>query len=318
MSFLRLGTRGSPLALWQAERVRSALGLAGCRADLLVITTTGDLDRSTPLGRLGQPAVFSRELDEALLDRRIDLAVHSLKDLPTDLPAGIALAAVSTREDARDALIGRHPMRWADLPRGATVATSSLRRQAQIRRARPDLQVTDLRGNIGTRLEKLDQSPDWAAIVLAAAGLVRLGLGARIGERLPLDLMLPAPGQGALAVSVRADDAPVFERVRAAVNDARTEIAVTAERSLLRTLEGGCHVPVAAYAWFERDQMELSLRARVVSLDGTDTVESAIRAESPSPTHARELGETLARQLLADGAAQILRTARRLATARPR
>lgn len=308
---LRIGTRGSPLAVWQAEQVREALQAGGHLGTLVQVETSGDLDRTTPLGRFGQAAVFSRELDEALLDDRIDLAVHSLKDLPTELPEGISLAAVSAREDPRDALVGRGSLRWADLPRGATIATSSLRRQAQILRARPDLRVADLRGNVGTRLQVLDATPGWSAVILATAGLLRLGLGSRIGERLPLDLMLPAPGQAALAVTVRADDSAVTEAVRPVVNVAAVEMAVTAERALLRTLEGGCHVPVAAFAAFDDQSPELALRARVISLDGRDLVEGAVRGGTQSLEQASALGELLARRLISEGARRILEGALR-------
>jgi hydroxymethylbilane synthase len=305
---LRIGTRGSPLALWQSERIRESLILGGSPAELVRIETAGDLDRDTPLGRFGRPAIFSRELDEALLDRRIDLAVHSLKDLPTELPEGIVLAAVGPREDVRDALVGRGPLRWADLPREATIATSSLRRQAQILRARPDLRVADLRGNVGTRLDQLDATPDWTAVLLAAAGLVRLGLADRIGERLPLELMLPAPGQAALAVTARADDA-ASTLARAAVNVTTVELAVVAERALLHILEGGCHVPVAAFATFEPEAPELLLRARVLSLDGRQSVEGSMRDRVEDSARAASLGERLARRLIDEGARRILHSA---------
>ena len=317
MTTLRAGTRGSPLALWQTERVREALHANGAHTELVRIMTAGDIDRVTPLGRFGMPAIFSRELDEALLDGRIDFAVHSLKDLPTILPDGIALAAVSDREDVRDALVSRGGLRWSEIPDGATIATSSLRRQAQLLRARPDLQVVDLRGNVGTRVDILDRTPGFAAILLATAGLVRLGLDARITERLSLELMLPAPGQAALAVTVRAADAGVTAAVRAAVHHSATARAVTAERALLRTLEGGCHVPVAAYAEFiDPAASLLHLRARVISLDGRQMVEGAHRGEVTTPEQADALGTELAERLIPDGASHILAAARRHAETR--
>ena len=272
--------------------------------------TAGDIDRDTPLDRFGQPGVFSRELDEALCEGRIDFAVHSLKDLPTVLPDGIALAAVSSRADPRDALIGRQPVRWSELPQGATVATSSLRRQAQILRDRPDINVVELRGNVGTRLEKLDSTPGWTAIILAVAGLVRLDLGDRIGERLPLDLMLPAPGQAALAVTVRSNDIVAIGELRRAVNDPAVELATVAERALLNTLEGGCHVPVAAFAEFEAGP-DLRLRARVLSLDGRNVVEGSIAQEVTSLARSQAMGELLARRLLTNGAEALLAAARK-------
>jgi len=304
---LRIGTRSSPLALWQTERIGGLLLARGMGITIVPIETTGDLDRDTPLGRFGQPAVFSLELDEALRDERIDLAVHSLKDLPTALPEGITLAAIGGREDPPDALVGRGPLRWADLPPGASVATSSLRRQAQLHRARPDLTVVELRGNIGTRLEWLDRTPEWEGIVLATAGLVRLGLAGRIGERLPVDLMLPAPGQGALAVTTRTGDAEIRGAVHAAVEDVATRLAVTAERSLLHTLEGGCHVPIGAHAeWQAGRGSWLRLRGRVVSLDGRECVEGERSAMVQSVECAEWLGDALADQLRTDGADRLL------------
>jgi hydroxymethylbilane synthase len=297
--------------------VCDALQAAGQRTELVQIMTTGDIDRVTPLARFGMPAVFSRELDEALLDHRIDFAVHSLKDLPTNLPEGIALAGVSAREDARDALVSRGGLRWADIPRGATIATSSLRRQAQLHRARPDLQIVDLRGNIGTRIDRLDATREWSAIILATAGLVRLGLEGRISERLPLELMLPAPGQAALAVTVRSDDHDVAAAVKAAVEDSVAARATAAERALLRFLEGGCHVPVAAYAEFAGPEPEvLRVRARVTSLDGRQITEGTHRGLARSIADAETLGAELAERLIADGASHLLEVARRQAESR--
>lgn len=312
MTALRVGTRGSPLAVWQAERIRSLLGARNLESELVRVETAGDLDRETPLARFGAPALFSRELDEALHNGRIDLAVHSLKDLPTTLPAGIRIAAVSLREDPHDALVGREPLTWDSIPPGATIATSSLRRQAQLRRLRPDLQVVELRGNVGTRVDKLDGTTGWDGILLATAGLVRLGLGGRIGERLPLELMLPAPGQGALAVTTRADDHDLSRVIRQAVNAVNVELAVTAERALLHTLEGGCHVPVAAYATITSlSPRTIRLHARVLTLDGRDSVEAIRSGEATSAAHATLLGALLAQELLARGAGRILAEARR-------
>ena len=205
---LRVGTRASALAIWQTEHVRARLHAAGCETVRVEIRTTGDLVQSVPLSQIGSRALFTRQIDDAMLEGRIDLAVHSLKDLPTLLPDGIALVAVGEREDPRDALVGRGPVRWEDLPDRAVLATSSLRRRAQLLHLRPDFQVRDVRGNVDTRLAKLDASSEWSGLLLATAGLVRLGFGDRIGHRLPLELMLPAPGQGALAITARAGDAP--------------------------------------------------------------------------------------------------------------
>jgi hydroxymethylbilane synthase len=205
---LRVGTRGSALARWQTDRVRERLERAGYVTERIEIRTTGDEVQHVPLSQIGSRALFTRQIDDAMLEGRIDLAVHSLKDLPTTLPAGIALVAVAEREDPRDALVGRGPLTWDDVRHGAVLATSSLRRRAQLLHLRPDLVVRDVRGNVDTRLAKLQANAEWTGILLAVAGLVRLGLGDRIGERLPPELMLPAPGQGALAVTARAGDAP--------------------------------------------------------------------------------------------------------------
>jgi hydroxymethylbilane synthase len=309
---LRIGTRGSALALWQTERVRRLLDAAGTPTERVEIRTTGDLVRDVPLSRIGARALFTRQIDEAMLAGRIDLAVHSLKDLPTELPAGIALAAIGEREDPSDALVGRGPTRWADLPRGAVVATSSLRRRAQLLHARPDLRVDDVRGNVDTRLAKLDARQEWSAMLLATAGLVRLGLAQRIGERLGPEVMLPAPGQGALAVTARADDTRAVAAARSAVHHLPSALAVAGERAFLRRLEGGCQVPVAALATFEGVEGAgmLELRGRVIALGGERVAEGRERRPVESPTDAEALGSALAERLLAEGAAAILAEAR--------
>lgn len=305
---LRVGTRSSALALWQTNRVRELLAAAGHATVSVEIRTTGELVPEVPLSRIGSRALFTRQIDEAMLEGRIDVAVHSLKDLPTELPPGIALAAVSEREDPRDALVGRGPISWSELPQGASIATSSLRRRAQLLHLRPDLRVSDIRGNVDTRLAKLQGRPEWAAIVLATAGLVRLGLGHRIGERLPVDVMLPAPGQGALAVTARADDPDAAAAVRAALHHRATALAVAAERAFLRHLEGGCQVPVAAFA--EPVQGRLRLRGRVISLQGERAVEGVETAEPADEAAADALGVALAAQLLDRGAGEILASVR--------
>ena len=312
---LTIGTRGSALALWQTERVRFLLRAVGFETERVEIKTTGDLTPDIPLARIGSRALFTKQIDDALLESRIDLAVHSLKDLPTQLPAGIVIAAVSVREDPRDALVGRSPVRWSDLPNGGVVATSSLRRRAQMLNSRPDLQVIDIRGNIDTRLAKLDAHPEWSGIVLATAGLVRLGLSGRIGERLPPEIMLPAPGQGALAVTVRADDAEVHRAVRRAVRDDVTSVEVAAERAFLRRLEGGCQVPVAAYAQLEgaSSQPILRLQGRVISLGGDRVVEGIEAFPARDEAAAAALGTALAERLLGEGAATILAEVREAA-----
>lgn len=307
-SRLRIGTRSSALAVWQTERVRALLRAAGCETERVEIKTTGDLVAEVPLSQIGARALFTKQIDDALVEGRIDLAVHSLKDLPTQLPSGIAIGAIGAREDARDALVGRRPLRWRDLQRGAVIATSSLRRRAQLLHSRPDLVVVDIRGNVDTRLAKLDARPEWSAIVLAAAGLIRLGLEQRIGERLPLEVMLPAPGQGALAVTVRAGDTEVETAVRRPVHDPGTAIPVAAERAFLRRLEGGCQVPVAAYAEVEHaaGKPVLRIRGRVVSLGGETAVGGEETASAADEVEAAALGTSLAERLLAEGATAIL------------
>jgi hydroxymethylbilane synthase len=312
---LRIGTRSSALAVWQTEWVRSLLRASGYETERIGIKTTGDLTPDVPLARIGSRALFTKQIDDALLESRIDLAVHSLKDLPTELPSGIIIAAVSAREDPRDALVGRSPLRWAGLPRGAVIATSSLRRRAQLLNSRPDLRIVDIRGNLDTRLAKLDARPEWSGIVLATAGLVRLGLEERIGERLPPDIMLPAPGQGALAVTVRADDTEVQSAVHGAVHDGIASVEVAAERAFLRRLEGGCQVPVAAYAQLDRTASgsSLRLRGRVISLGGERAVEGREAGPASNEAAAEALGTSLAERLLGEGAATILAEVREAA-----
>jgi hydroxymethylbilane synthase len=301
---LRVGTRGSALARWQTDRVRERLERAGYVTERIEIRTTGDEVQHVPLSQIGSRALFTRQIDDAMLEGRIDLAVHSLKDLPTTLPAGIALVAVAEREDPRDALVGRGPLTWDDVRHGAVLATSSLRRRAQLLHLRPDLVVRDVRGNVDTRLAKLQANAEWTGILLAVAGLVRLGLGDRIGERLPPELMLPAPGQGALAVTARAGDA-ASAAAAASVHHPSTAVAVAAERAFLRTLEGGCQVPVAALA--ERSAGgQLRLQGRVISLGGERAVEGSEVRTCANVAEADALGVALGDRLLGQGAAAIL------------
>jgi hydroxymethylbilane synthase len=307
---LRIGTRSSALALWQTERIRELLHAAGRDTVRVEIKTTGDLVPETPLSQIGSRALFTRQIDDALLEGRIDLAVHSLKDLPTELPDGIAIGAVGLREDPSDALVGHGPLQWSQVPEGAAIATSSLRRRAQLLHLRSDLVLEHLRGNVDTRLAKLDGRPEWTAIVLATAGLVRLGLERRIGERLSPEVMLPAPGQGALAVTVRAGDSSVARLVHSAVHHGDTAAAVSAERAFLHRLEGGCQVPVAAYAEQTRGGGRLRIHGRVVSTDGEMMVEGKDEADVADQGAAEELGSSLAERLLAQGAAAILAGAR--------
>ena len=309
---LRVGTRGSALALWQTERIRDLLSAGGHPTERIEIRTTGDIVQDVPLARIGSAALFTRQIDEAMLAGRIDLAVHSLKDLPTELPPGIAIAAIGEREDPSDALVGRGPLRWSELPRGAAVATSSLRRKAQLLHARPDLRAQDIRGNVDTRLAKLEGNQEWSAILLATAGLLRLGLGHRIGERLEPQVMLPAPGQGALAVAARADDAEAIAAARDAVHHGPSALAVGAERAFLRRLEGGCQVPVAALATLDiaGGERTLRLHGRVISLGGDRIAEGRESALARTLQDAERLGSSLAERLLGEGASGILAEAR--------
>lgn len=304
---LIIGTRGSALALWQTRWVKSQLELLhpGLTVGIEIIRTTGDKNQTASLAQIGGKGVFTKELEEALLDRRIDLAVHSLKDLPTTLPAGLHLAAVTAREDVRDALlVGRHLEGYvgsiAQLPIEARIGTSSLRRAAQLRNQRRDLQILDLRGNVDTRLRKLDDG-GYDAILLASAGLLRLGFGDRITARLGTADMLPAVGQGALGIEARADDRAVNDRL-AVLNDAATRAATEAERALLRALGGGCAVPIAAHGYINADR--LVLEALVAELSGEQVIRDRIEG---SPGEAGNLGAALAARLIDAGADELLR-----------
>ncbi len=262
---LRIGTRGSSLARWQANWVGEQLRAHGAEIELVPIATAGDADQQGPIGEIGTSGVFTKELQRALLDRRIDLAVHSLKDLPTEPVAGLILAGVPERESTADVLVSRERRQFADLPRGARVGTGSLRRQSQLLHARPDLVMLDVRGNVETRLRKLHEG-QYDALVLAEAGLKRLGLAAEISEVLPQSLILPAIGQGALGLEVRADDESTRSHL-IALDHQPTRAAVTAERTLLASLRGGCLAPVGGWARVEPDG-RLHLSATVLSSDG--------------------------------------------------
>lgn len=306
---LRIGSRGSELALWQARWVRDRLTVLhpDLTVEIEIIKTKGDKVLDAPLSKIGDKGLFTREIEHALLQGNIDLAVHSLKDLPTELPEGLVLGVVTEREDVRDVFLprpGNTVRRLADLPPGAAVATGSLRRKCQLLHLRPDLRIVDLRGNLNTRYAKLEAS-EWEGMLLARAGVVRLGWAERIGETIDPSVVLPAVGQGALGIEVRADDERVLERIRG-LHHAATAAATTAERSLLHELEGGCQVPIGTYARTGRDQAGnpvLMLDALVGSLDGTRVVRDAL---SGSPEQPAVLGAALARRLLALGAQQIL------------
>ncbi len=300
MKHLRLGTRGSLLAKWQAEYVRKQLfQLAGVEAEIVIIKTSGDRLQQSALTQIGGKGIFIKELEDALLEEAIDVAVHSVKDIPTDTPSRLSFPAVCRRDDVRDCLVSANGAALADLRRGARVGTGSLRRQAQLRHIRPDLDVRDLRGNVDTRLRKVE-SGEYDAVVLAKAGLDRLGCTHRISEILSPDVCMPAVGQGAIAVECRANDtqsADVLEKL----DHSETRTAIMAERALLSAIHGGCQVPLGAWARLER--AELVLDACVCSVDGVHYVKQ--RATAP-PEQARALGEHMARVLIDAGAQSIL------------
>ena len=300
-SKLHIATRKSPLALWQANYVRDAL-LArnpGLDVELLTMTTQGDKILDTPLAKVGGKGLFVKELELGMLEGRADLAVHSMKDVPVEFPDGLGLAAILPREDPRDALISNKFSSIDGLPRGARVGTSSLRRQCQLNARRPDLEILDLRGNVNTRLKKLDDG-EYDAILLAAAGVKRMGWEERITELLEPEQFIPAIGQGAIGIEIRLDD----ERIRGLVgelNDQQTAIRITAERALNEALQGGCQVPIAGYS--EISHGVILLRALVGRPDGSELVQGVI---SGKPEDAAELGQVLADDLLSRGAREIL------------
>ena len=301
-----IGTRGSALATWQARHVASALSArgGGLRVELRVIRTRGDRALQTPLHAMGDKGLFTREIEEALLAGEVDLAVHSLKDLPTQLPDGLVLGAVPEREDPADVVVSKAAPCLEALPGGAVVLTGSLRRRAQVLHRRPDLNVRDVRGNVPTRLRKLDES-DACAIVLARAGLVRLGLAGRISRRLDPAEFLPACGQGALAVEVRGDDRALSELLRS-IDHAASRAAVTAERALLAALGGGCQVPIGAYARTQAGAGTLALTGMVANLDGSRLMRRTVTGACAAGRGAEDLGRRLAELLLADGCGDIL------------
>ncbi len=296
-----IGSRGSQLALCQAEMV--AAGLMQNRPGLVVeinkIKTRGDKILDVPLAKIGGQGLFVKELEDALLDGRIDLAVHSLKDVPTELPAGLYIGAITKRENPHDVIISRDNLKLEDLPAEAVIGTSSLRRQAQLRHYANSFRFTDLRGNLDTRIRKLaEQKLD--AIIVAAAGLYRLGLEAKISQQLPIDICLPAVGQGALGIEIREND----ERLKgfiSGLHHPETSAAVTAERALLKKLEGGCQVPLGAYA--ELDNNTLKIQGVVADPQGRQIIKAEL---SGSPDEAAALGVRLAEKLLAAGGREIL------------
>jgi hydroxymethylbilane synthase len=309
---LRIGTRGSSLALWQANHIAESLAkLHGVETELVRIRTSGDRLQSASaaqvneaIGAEGGKGIFIKEIEDALLLGAVDLAVHSMKDVPTETPDGLTFAAITRREDARDCLISRDCLKLETLPQGARVGTSSLRRQAQLRHHRADLDVVDLRGNVDTRIRKVEGG-EFDAIVLAIAGVTRLGAKDKVAQIFDEDLMLPAVGQGALGIETRADDAQT-SRLVAALDHAETRACVTAERALLRELQGGCQVPLGA--WGRMRNGELHLEAAVFSAAGSEYVRFD---EAGSPAEPTVIGIRLAQILIEAGADKILRLAGR-------
>jgi hydroxymethylbilane synthase len=303
MPSVRLGTRSSPLAQWQSNWVAEQLRQRGAQVELINITTQGDV-KTGPLGQIGGMGLFTKELQRALLDGQIDLAVHSLKDLPTEPVPGLALSAVPERESTADVLLSTKFNSLELLPRSARVGTGSLRRQAQLLYVRPDLAIQQIRGNVETRVKKLEEG-QFDAIILAEAGLKRLGLAGRITQVLPRAIMLPAVGQGALAIETRADDQATRGLVAPLDHD-HTHQAVLAERTLLLSLRAGCLAPVGAYAWIDGER--LSLQAVVLSPDGKRRL---VAGAATGTNDALYLGQMVAEELLTQGAAELIAAAHR-------
>jgi hydroxymethylbilane synthase len=297
MANLRIGSRGSQLAMWQANHVAGLLRGERHQVEIEVIRTTGDKILDVALAKVGTKGMFTKEIEEALADGRVDLAVHSLKDVPTELQPEFTLAAIMKREDPRDAFISVKYSRLEELPHGARVGTSSLRRQCQLKALRPDLQIFPLRGNVDTRLRKLE-SGDYDAIILAAAGVHRLGLDKHVRSRIAPEMMCPAVGQGALAIEARADDAETLQHLQF-LNHPDTRSAIECERALLGSLGGGCQVPIGAFA--EKEGSTLRLRAMVGRPDGSEILREVSQGSDP-----RKLGNETAQKLLRRGADKIL------------
>ncbi|MBP8220682.1 MAG: hydroxymethylbilane synthase [Aeromonadaceae bacterium] len=300
-STIRIATRKSPLALWQAHFVQSRLQqlYPQLRVELLPMSTKGDKILDSPLAKVGGKGLFVKELEQAILAGDADIAVHSMKDVPVEFPDGLGLSIICERDDPRDAFVSSRFSSMAELPAGSRVGTSSLRRQCQLRASRPDLQILDLRGNVNSRLAKLDAG-EYDAILLAAAGLKRLGLQARITTLLPPEQSLPANGQGAVGIECCLDDDELLTLL-APLEHGPTRQRVLAERAMNRALQGGCQVPIGAYAELEGDQ--LWLRGLVGSPDGRQILRAECRGAASDPV---ALGQTLAEQLLAQGAARLL------------
>ncbi|MHB8755618.1 MAG: hydroxymethylbilane synthase [Candidatus Acidiferrales bacterium] len=305
MNRLRIGSRGSKLALWQAEHIRERLAReCGADAEIVVIKTLGDNFQSAPVAEIGGKGIFIKEIEDALLDGRVDIAVHSMKDVPTETPRGLCFPAITKREDPRDCLVSRRGETLDTLPHGARIGTSSLRRQSQLGYFRHDLRVTELRGNVDTRLRKL-AAGEFDAIVVAKAGLDRLGLSDKITQVISQKIVLSAVGQGALAIETLERDESLREML-SAFDDCETRAVVAAERTLLAELEGGCQVPLGAWARIEHGALRMD--ARVLAADGSECIE---RSAAGPPGNAKEIGRRLARDLLDASADRLLRLAGR-------
>jgi len=296
-----IATRKSPLALWQAYYVKDLLEnrFPGIDVSLLEMSTRGDKILDTPLAKVGGKGLFVKELEVAMLEGRADIAVHSMKDVPMEFPENLGLVAITEREDPRDAFVSNTYKSIDDLPQGSVVGTSSLRRQSQLRAMRPDLKIKDLRGNVGTRLGKLDAG-EYDAIILAAAGLLRLELPQRIKSFIEPEVLLPAAGQGAVGIECRLDDQALCDII-AALNDNDTSTRVLAERAMNKRLMGGCQVPIGGYALLDGEQ--LNLRGLVGSVDGSHIIYKTVDGQR---SDAEQLGIKLAELLLDDGAKEIL------------
>ncbi|WP_428037002.1 hydroxymethylbilane synthase [Amphritea sp.] len=300
---IRIATRQSPLALWQAEYVKAELEKfhPGIKVELMGFTTKGDVLLDSPLSKIGGKGLFVKELEVAMLANEADIAVHSMKDVPMEFPEGLGLAVICPREKPTDAFVSNNYKSLDELPQGAVVGTSSLRREAQLKAKRPDLQIKTLRGNVNTRLRKLDEG-EYDAIILATAGLIRLEMADRIASEITPEESLPAGGQGAVGIECRNDDAATIALLKP-LHDQQTAYRVTAERAMNRRLEGGCQVPIACYATLNEAGDELYLRGLVASTDGTQILRDELRN---TPDNAEAMGIELAERLLAAGAEKIL------------
>ncbi len=298
---IRIATRKSPLALWQANFVKQQLATIhkDLNVELIPMVTKGDVLLDSPLSKIGGKGLFVKQLEQAILDNTADIAVHSIKDIPAQFPEGLTLATICQRDDVRDALISNQYQSLNDLPQGAIVGTSSLRRQCQLRAQYSHLTIKDLRGNVGTRLTKLDNQ-EYDAIILASVGLKRLGLQERIKQYIETDLILPAVGQGAIGIEARSSDDTIL-KLLAPLDDKNSRICIQAERAMNRALQGGCQVPIACYSQLNHDS--LTLNGLVGSIDGSKIIKVTLIGPADQP---EALGQQLAKELLAKGADKIL------------